>query len=59
MEKIYFPRILEEISNKEAITILELHWFYFENSLIIYIKVWDPFVENPSKLFRSQIKYSN
>ena len=53
MEKIYFPRILEEISNTEAITILELRWFYFENSLTIYTKVWDPFLENPSKLFRS------
>ena len=39
MEKIYFPRILEEISNTEAITILELRWFYFENSLIIYTKI--------------------
>lgn len=43
MEKIYFPRILEEISNTEAITILELHWFYFENSLIIYtFEKWAP-----------------
>ena len=53
MEKIHLPRILEEITNTEAITILELHWFDFENSLIINSKVWDPFLENLSKLFRS------